>query len=107
MIYNIDTISHYCYFAFAEGGIGLEDYALQLYPSAVMNNFVYSFGDMYDAVRDSIILLFTPAQGETQIPFKAGLGVGYALYLAMRPPANPKPRPVYPNPAKTTTPPPM
>jgi hypothetical protein len=61
MIYNIDTISKYCYIAMEEGGLGIEKYALQLYPSAVMNNVVYNFGDIFDSIRDSVIMLFSGA----------------------------------------------
>ena len=102
IIYNVDTVSHYCYTAIQEGSLGIEDYGLQLYPSAIMNNLVYNFGDIFDSVRDSLIMLLSSPQGESDLVFKTGFGLGYALYLTMKPPTNPKPKPIYPDPSKAS-----
>jgi len=104
IIYNVDTVSRYCYTAIYEGALGLENYGLQLYPSAIMNNVVYNFGDIFDSVRDSLIMLLSNPQGEGDLVFKSGFGLGYALFLAMKPPVNPKPKPIYSDPTKPVPP---
>ena len=104
IIYNVDTVSHFCYTAIEEGFIGIDGYVVQLYPSAVMNNVVYNFGDIFDSVRDSLIMLLSSPQGENNLVYKSGFGFGYAFYLTVKPPVNPKPKPVYPNSSKVTPP---
>ena len=56
--------------------MGLKGYADLLYPSAVIDNFVFNFGDIFDALRDTVLYFSTSSRGEYNVPYDAGYGVG-------------------------------
>ena len=85
MTYNINPITQSCYRGFSECGLGLYGYAVELDPKTVINNIVFNFGDIFDAIRDVILFMTDDARGEFNLPYDAGYGIGTALYLVLKP----------------------
>jgi hypothetical protein len=54
-----------------------------------MTNVIYSFGDIYDAVRDVIIFMASDSRGVYNMPYDAGYAIGTSIYLVIRPPGYP------------------
>ncbi len=91
MIYNLDPITYSCWSGYKEVVLGIEYYVSQLYVSAVMNNIVFNFGDMFDSIRNTILYFTYDARGDYKIPYDAGYGLGHAIYGALKPPKEKKP----------------
>ena len=85
MIYNTHNITVSCYTGFAEMGRGLSYYVTQLAPSIVMDNTVYNFGNIFDALRDVVLFLVSSPRGEFNLPYEAGYAAGAAIYQIMMP----------------------
>lgn len=80
MIYNIHPITLSCYVGNKEGFWGLVAYTYQLYPSAVIDNVVYNFGNIFDAFRDTILFFTASSRGEFNLPYEAGYASGAATW---------------------------
>ena len=63
----------------------MKGYGLQLTPKIAMDNFIYKFGDIFDAIRDVILFLTADDRGEYNLPSDAGYGLGTAIYLILNP----------------------
>lgn len=85
MIYNTHNITVACYSGMSEMGRGLADYTSKLYPSVVMDNVVFNFGNIFDAFRDVILFLSSSPRGELDLPYEAGYALGAAVYEIMKP----------------------
>ena len=85
MVYNVNSITQSCYRTFNEFGLGIYASVSSKDQSALINNFIYSFGDIYDSLRDAIILLTANARGYTNLPYEAGYGLGNAFYVFINP----------------------
>lgn len=59
-----------------EAILGLIYYASLQYPSAIIDNVVYNFGDIFDSVRDTILFVSSSSRGQYNIPYDAGYGIG-------------------------------
>lgn len=86
MIYNIDPIAQSCYKGFSESAMGIYGYGTQLDPKTVMDNVIFSFGHIFDSLRDVVLFFTDDARGEFNLPYDAGYGLGTAIYLVMKPP---------------------
>ena len=80
MIYNIHPITQSCYVGMKEGFFGLFNYGQTLYPSAVMDNVVFNFGNIFDAFRDTMLFFTASSRGEFNLPFEAGFATGEAVW---------------------------
>ena len=80
MIYNVHPITLSCYTGMKEGFNGLITYGLTLYPSAVMDNVVFNFGNIFDAFRDTVLFFSASSRGEFNLPFEAGFATGEAIW---------------------------
>lgn len=69
----------------SEMGRGLADYTSKLYPSVVMDNVVFNFGNIFDAFRDVVLFLSSSPRGELDLPYEAGYALGAAVYEIMKP----------------------
>ena len=58
MIYNVDPITHSCYQSFKEVGVNTWNNIQLMTPRAFLDNVIYSFGNIFDSIRD-VILFFT------------------------------------------------
>jgi len=85
MVYNVNSITQSCYRTFNEFGVGIYTTVSAQDPSTLINNFIYSFGDIYDSLRDVIILLSSNSRGYTNLPYEAGYGLGNAFYVFINP----------------------
>lgn len=90
MIYNIDNITVSCGRGVIEVTTGLEYLASLQYPSSVIDNFIFNFGDIFDSLRNSILFLNHNPRGDFNVPYDAGYGVGHAIYEVLQPPYRPK-----------------
>lgn len=85
MIYNTHNITVACYTGMNEMSLGLAGYTSELYPSVVMDNVVFNFGNIFDAFRDVILFLTSSPRGELDLPYEAGYALGAAVYEIMKP----------------------
>jgi len=90
MIYNIDNITVSCGIGIMETADGIQKLAALQYPSSVIDNFVFNFGDIFDALRNTILYLTHNPRGDYNVPYDAGFGVGHAIYEVIQPPYRPK-----------------
>jgi len=85
ILYNTDPITQSCYLSFKEVGSNIWGNIQLLDPRTFIDNIVFSFGKIFDSIRD-VILFFTQDQrGEYHVPYDAGYGLGTALYLLFKP----------------------
>jgi hypothetical protein len=85
MVYNVNSVTQSCYRTFNEFGVGVYEQVIAEDPSTLIDNFIYSFGDIYDSLRDVLILLAGNSRGQSNLPYEAGFGLGNALYLVISP----------------------
>ena len=90
MIYNINNVTQSCYTGMKEMSNGLIGYFKLQYPSNVIDNVVYNFGNIFDAFRDTILFFVSSDRGEYNVPFEAGMGAGEAIWNIMKPPTKSK-----------------
>ena len=84
MTYNSDIIARSCYLSMKEGINGVESQFSLLTTKQIINNIVFNFGKIFDAVRDSILFFTGDSRGQYNIPYDAGFGFGSALALIMK-----------------------
>ena len=85
MIYNVDIITQACYRTSFEFGYGLYDYGNRLDIRTGIDNVIFQFGNVYDAVRDTILFFIDDDRGEFDLPCDAGRGIGTAIFLLIIP----------------------
>ena len=86
MLYNVDSITQACYTSFKEAGINFYQNALYLTPRSFLDNFIFNFGDIFDALRDVSLFMKDDPRGEYDVPYDAGYGLGTAVFLIIKPP---------------------
>ena len=95
MIYNVNNITQSCGNGMQEVIQGLVSYYNSQYPSNVINNFIFNFGNIFDSVRNTVLFFMSDPRGDFTVPFQAGLGIGNAIYQILQPPTTPAPQKPY------------
>ena len=85
MMYNIDSVTNSCLRSFEECGLGLYKYGTLLTPDTIIHNVIFNFGDIYDAIRDVILFMQGDSRGMYNLPYDAGYGIGYSIFMVMDP----------------------
>jgi hypothetical protein len=85
MLYNTDPITQACYRSMKEVGVNVWSNIQLLDPRTFIDNFVFSFGKIFDSIRDMILFFNQDQRGEYHVPYDAGYGLGTAIYLLFRP----------------------
>ena len=88
MLYNTDPITQVCYLSIKEVGVNVWSNIQLLDPSTLIDNVVFSFGKIFDSIRDMILFFTQDQRGEYHVPYDAGYGLGTAVYLLFRPKSN-------------------
>ncbi len=85
MLYNTDPITQACYRSTKEVGVNVWSSIQLLDPRTFIDNVVFSFGKIFDSIRDMILFFTQDQRGEYHVPYDAGYGLGTAIYLLFRP----------------------
>ena len=85
MLYNVDPITQSCYRSFKEVGVSVYTNAEMLDPKTFIDNMTFSFGKIFDAIRDTILFFKQDQRGEYNVPYDAGYGLGTAVFLMFKP----------------------
>lgn len=83
MLYNVDPITQACYTSFKEVGVTTYGNLLLITPRNFLDNFIFNFGNIFDAIRDVSLFMNDDPRGEYNLPYDAGYGLGTAIYLAI------------------------
>jgi hypothetical protein len=90
MIYNVHNITSSCGTGVIETINGISYLAGLQYPSSVIDNVVFHFGDIFDALRNTMLYFDHNPRGDFNVPYDAGMGLGHAIYETIQPPYRPK-----------------
>ena len=85
MVYNIDPITNACYRSGEEIFYTSYAYVQTIDPKVIIDNTIYNFGDIFDAIRDTYLYFINDDRGVINLPYDAGLGIGTAIYLVFKP----------------------
>jgi len=85
MLFNTDPITQACYRSFKEVGVNVWGNIQLLDPRTFIDNLVFSFGKIFDSIRDMILFFNHDQRGEYHVAYDAGFGLGNAVYLLFKP----------------------
>jgi len=84
MIYNINSITQACFLTYEEVQNGVYKYSISIDPKTLIDNSIYQFGNIYDSIRDVYLYFTDDSRGVYNLPYDAGYGLGYAIYLVFK-----------------------